>query len=321
MKRAAAALLLLAAAAAQAASTGSTGNAGSNHGSLGSPGLCEQSGRLTAAQQDGRLRLAAVLRQELEDSGAPAVLIARSGVDLSRFSQRYSHAGISLRNSPNTPWSVRQLYYACDEGRPRIFDQGLAGFVLAADEAPTAHVWVLLLPAAQAATLQAAALDKVLSLQLLADTYSANAYPFSTRYQNCNQWVAELLAAAWGGLGRDIQRAQAQAWLLAQGYAPHRFELESPLWIWLAHWVPLLHDDDHPEQDLDLSLFRVSMPASIKDFVQQQVPGVQRLELCQDERHIVLRRGWRPLGAGCEADAGDRRIPLVPSAASALRSP
>jgi hypothetical protein len=109
---AAAALLALALPAAQA----------------GSPRLCERGVELSATQKDHRLRLVAQTRQLLQQAGTGVALIARSGVDLARFAQRYSHAGISLRDSPNTPWSVRQLYYACDEGRPRLYDQGLAGF-------------------------------------------------------------------------------------------------------------------------------------------------------------------------------------------------
>ena len=47
------------------------------------------------------------------------------------------------------------------------------------------------------------------------------------------------------------------------------------------------------------------MPASLEAFVQRQVPGAQRLELCHDARHMVLRRGWTPLGPGCEPGAND----------------
>jgi hypothetical protein len=102
-----------------------------------SQGLCASPTPLDAVHKDRRLRLVARLRQLLEaDSGRSAALVARSGLDLARFGQRYSHAGVSLRDSPNTPWSVRQLYYACDEDRPRLFDQGLAGFLLAADAQP-----------------------------------------------------------------------------------------------------------------------------------------------------------------------------------------
>lgn len=299
------ALLSALAVAAAPAHAGSTA-------AFGSPALCTSTSQLTPAQQDRRLRLVALLRQELEASGASVVLIARSGVDLTRFAQRYSHAGLSLRHSPNTPWSVRQLYYACDEGRPRLFDQGLAGFLLAADDSPGAHVSVLLLPQPQAQALEAAALDQRVALRLLAASYSANAHAFSTRYQNCNQWVAELMAAAWGrpGPGRHWEaegpsREQAQTWLQSQGYQPHRFELGSRLWSWLARLVPLLHHDDHPDEDLHARVYRVSMPASLEAFVHRQLPGARRLELCHDDRHIVVRRGWQPLGPGCEPGDGD----------------
>lgn len=273
-----------------------------------SPAFCDRGTDLGAAQHDRRLRLVAQLRQELQASGAEVALVSRSGVDLSRFDQRYSHAGIALKHSPNTPWSVRQLYYACDEGRPRLFDQGLAGFLLAADDAPSGHVSVVFLPPQAAAALATAALDRRRSLQILAADYSANAHAFSTRYQNCNQWVAELMAAAWGGLGEGASRAQAQAWLQARGFEPHRFEAGSWWLAWVARLVPLLHHDDHPQADLDDHVYRVSMPASLETFVQRLMPEARRIELCHDQRHIVVRQGWQPLGPGCEAGPGDRRL-------------
>ncbi|MCC7150613.1 MAG: DUF2145 domain-containing protein [Rubrivivax sp.] len=274
-------------------------------------GLCEASHPLSATLQDQRLQFVARLRQELQESGRSAALIARSGLDLARFGLRDSHAGISLRDSPNTPWSVRQLYYACDEGQPRLFDQGLAGFLLAADEQAQAHVTLLLLPPAPTAALRAVALDRRQALHLLGAHYSANAYAFSTIYQNCNQWVAELLAVALAG--PDLQpgagdalrtRAQAQAWLQAHGYEPHAFT-GSP-WVYLLSvFVPLLHHVDHPEGDQAAAVYRVSMPASIEAFVQRQIPGTERIELCHDDTRIVVRRGWRPLGPDCTAGPGD----------------
>jgi len=270
----------------------------------GMPRLCEQGVELSARQKDHRLQLVAQVRQELQRSGQAVALVARSGVDLGRFDLRYSHAGIALRDSPNTPWSVRQLYYACDEQRPRLFDQGLAGFLLAADDLPTAHVTLLLPPPEAAPALAAAALDGALALGLLAADYSANAFAFSTRYQNCNQWVAELLAAAWGGLGPQPTRGQAQAWLQMEGYEPHRFAA-APLLYQLARLVPLLHHDDHPGNDQAAAVFRVSMPDSLQAFVAQQWPQTQRIELCHDERHLVVRRGWQPLGPLCEPAPGD----------------
>lgn len=272
-------------------------------------GLCEQAQATDLAQQDARLRLAALLRQQLEASGAEVVLVARSGVDLGRFGLRYSHAGLALRASPNTAWSVRQLYYACQEGRPRLFDQGLAGFVLAADAQPVVHVSLLLMPAADAAAVAAAALHKPTALALLAPRYSANAHAFNTLYQNCNQWVAELLAAAWGDLGPEPDRAAAQQWLQVQGYVPHRFQVH-PLLALLARAVPLLHHDDHPADAATAGVFDVSLPDTLRAFVQQRLPASRHIELCQTPHHIVLRRDGPPLGDACEPAAGDETLPL-----------
>jgi hypothetical protein len=274
--------------------------------------LCEREQALSTAQQDRRLRLAAQVRHELTAAGATVALIARSGVDLSRFGLRYSHSGLTLRDNPNTPWSVRQLYYDCQQARPRLFDQGLAGFVLAADDVPaTAHVTLLLPPPEAAQALRTTALDPGVPLRLLAARYSANAYAFSLRYQNCNQWLAELLAVALGGLGPDASRADAQRWLQQAAYEPQAVRLPSPLWVPLAWLLPLLHVDDHPPADLEAPLMRISMPDSVLAFAQARLPAARRIELCHDARHIVVRRDGSPLGPGCDADRdGDEVTPL-----------
>ncbi|WP_395702680.1 DUF2145 domain-containing protein, partial [Aquabacterium sp.] len=264
---------------------------------------CDRPQPATAAQQDRLLRLAARVKAELEAAGQPAALLSRSGLDLSRFGQRYSHAGVSLRQSPNTPWSVRQLYYACDEGRPRLYDQGLAGFLSGGDDPELGFVSIVLLPPEAAAPLERSALDGAQALALLGGRYSANAYPFSTRYQNCNQWVMELLAAAWHDAAAPaaqppiLPREAAQQWLRTQGFTPTRFTLANRLWLWAAAFVPWVHDDDHPpEADWTLQ-FDVSMPPAIEAFVHAHVPGAQRLEFCHRGAQGVLRRGWAPLSA------------------------
>lgn len=267
---------------------------------------------LDAVQHDRLFRFAALVRETLDQSGQRLALIARAGTDLRRFGQRYSHAGIALHASPNTPWSVRQLYYDCDAGQPRLFDQGLPGFLLGGADPALGHIVLLLLPAPEAGALEAAALDARQALRVLGSSYSANAHAFSTRYQNCNQWVAELLAQAWGGLPADVPdaRAQAQQWLRQQGYQPTRMQMANPLVTLAAALMPWLHTDDHPASAVQAQQFDVSMPASIEAFVRRQVPGAQRIELCHDTRRMVLRQGWAPIGDGCQPAAGDRVIPL-----------
>ena len=283
---------------------------------------CDPPDTLTAAQKDKVFSFGAVIKAELEKSGQRLALISRAGLDLGRFGVRYSHAGFSLKHSPDTPWAVRQLYYACDEKQPHIFDQGMLGFLLGMNEPGLGYISVVLLPEADAAALERAALDKQQALQLLGATYSANAYPFSLQYQNCNQWVVEVLAAARGRLlegrpnggeaapGAAPLRARAQSWLKDQGYIPSVMDVGWRPLMWATAFVPWLHNDDHPAADQALAIYRVSMPAAIENFVRTQVPGAQRLEFCHTERHVVVRRGWAPIAEGCIPAADDTVIAL-----------
>lgn len=297
-KFAAAALLLGASAAAQA----------------GLPAFCQQSIDISAAEQDRVLRFAGAVKNELERSGARVALIARAGLDLSRFGQLYSHAGIALRDNPGGPWAVRQLYYACDESRPRLFDQGVAGFALGADAPTRGHISLVFPPGEDAALLESAALDKRLSLALLGGEYSANAYAYGTRYQNCNGWVAELLASAWGaradGGAGTHPREDAQGWLRAQGYTAGPVRIPSHWLMFAGQFVPLVHMNDHPVEDLHALAMHTSVPASIEAFVSRRAPEARRVELCHTQDRIVVRRGWEPLGAACEPAPGDDVIPL-----------
>ena len=267
---------------------------------------------LSARQHDRLLRFAAVVRAELEASNGASAIVTRSGLDLERFGQRYSHSGVSLRASDNGRWSVRQLYFACDERVPRLYDQGVAGFVACTEDTSVGYVSIVLLPPDAAQTLAQRALDNASSLGLLGAAYSANAYAFSERYQNCNQWVAELLALAWGDLDAaepDTRRA-AQRWLRDAGYAPTPFDASSLLLTIVRPFVPWVHVDDHPAANRTARHYLVSMPASIEAFVRMQLPAAQRIELCHADDRIVVHRGWDPVAEGCIAGDSDRVIVL-----------
>lgn len=274
--------------------------------------FCATSAPLNAREQDRVLQFASLVQQELARAPDNEVaLIGRSGLDLERFELRYSHGGILLKSGTDVPWSVRQLYYDCDQGKPRLFDQGLAGYLLSAEAPERAFVSVVFLPAEAGQSLRDTALDKDLVLQLLAGEYSANAYPWSTRYQNCNQWTVEVLASAWGDLqnGPDL-RAHAQDWLRAQEYAPQKIHVGSYFVKWVASMTPLIHLDDRPPELRQGLEFPVSLPEGIEDFARAQVPQARRIEFCHDQGKMVIRYGWQPLGATCEAGPQDRVLSL-----------
>lgn len=287
----------------------------------------------SAARQGQLLVLAAQVKQALAEAGEPVALLSRSGLDLSRFGQVYSHAGLALRDSANSPWSVRQLYFACAEGQSRVFDEGLAGFVRGAGAAERPRIALVLLPPAAGAALAAAALDNRRALALLHPRYSANAHAYSTLYQNCNQWVAELMATAWAAPAAAASapalantaaatppmsapaaprprsapvasRAAAQAWLRAQGYQPVLFQAGP--WRGLSLFSPYLHEDDHPPEAAARGEQAVSMPASLEAWVQRQWPGARRLEWCLSGHRVVARSGWQPLDDACQPGPGDQ---------------
>lgn len=272
--------------------------------------FCDRPSPLSAQQQDRLLQVAVLVRRELEAAGADVALVSRSGLNLQRFGIRYSHAGFSLKDN-ETPWSVRQLYYACDERRPRLYDQGLAGFLFGTDDPEVGYVSIVWMPQVQAAQVERAAQDKARALRLIAPRYSANAYPFSLRYQNCNQWVAELLATAWGALadGEDL-RARSQEWLAAHGYAPPPVDVRSHAYMFAGTFVPWIHYDDHPADDRFALRFRTSLPQALEAFVRERAPGARRIELCHDARQVVIHEGWDPVPDGCLPRAGDRVIAL-----------
>jgi hypothetical protein len=272
---------------------------------------CGHPAQTGTVQADRLLQMGSLVEKLIEGSGAQAAIISRSGLDLRRFDIRYSHAGIALKGEDG--WLVRQLYFDCQEERPRIFDQGVPGFVLSQDDEKSIYVSLLWLPRTEEVLLEQSAEDKRLSLSLLASEYSANAYPFSTRYQNCNQWVIEMIAQAWGGLAMQTevpaQRREAQAWLAANGYPASEIRI-NPLFMFASRFVPFLHREDHPEAELADNLYRVSMPAAIEGFVKARAPATTRTELCLSGKTVVIREGWKGFGEGCFAEEGDRTVAL-----------
>jgi hypothetical protein len=277
--------------------------------------FCDHASLLSAQQKDLLFRFSAIVKDELDASGQRVALVARSGMNLDRLGLRYSHSGVSLQASDNNPWSVRQLYYACDEGQPKLFDQGMSGFLLGTDSPDIGYVSLVFLPAERAAPLETAALDKARALQVLNPVYSANAYAYDTRYQNCNQWVMELLASAWGATsvdpapGTPSGRVSAQRWLQQRGYEPTVIDVGGPL-MWVGLFSPYVHYTDHPRADVEAGLNRVSMPEAMDRFVRRTVPGARRVEICHSGRRVVVHEGWDAVAEGCVAAPQDRVVML-----------
>jgi hypothetical protein len=280
----------------------------------GSQRFCDKPIATTAAQQDKLLRFSEVIKHELDQSGASIAIISRSGLDLDRFGVRYSHAGFSLKNSTNSPWSIRQLYFACDEGRSKIFDQGMAGFVQGTDDLDVGYISVVILPNEGSDRIAQLALSNQQSLHLLNPNYSAIAYGLGLQYQNCNQWVIEMIASALCCNADDalalVGRSQALDWLRQQSYQPEVINVGSRFLMWIAPFVPLIALDDHPAEDVSLRRLHISMPTAIERFLLAKLAQSQRIQFCHNQHQIVIRRSGPELAQGCVADASDQVIAI-----------
>lgn len=274
------------------------------------PLLCSRPIELSAVQHDRLLQLSDHIRADLDRRGVPAALVARSGTNLRRFGLRYSHAALALREHPQGRWAVRQLYLACDEGLPRVFDQGLAAFLMGTDDPDQGFVAVLPIEGEAGARLARRALDRDIALAVLAPRYQANAQPFDLQAQNCNQWLAELLAQAWAPAPLP-DRAAAQAWLREQGYEPAPLRLRNPLWFAAMGLVPWVSLAGHEPADGRAGLHRTTLPLHLEAWLRQRLPGLERVEWCHRQGQALRAQGWADeLPGDCHAGRGPTVLAL-----------
>jgi hypothetical protein len=192
------------------------------------------------------LGLAERLQQSLDASGAQVVIVARAGQDLRKYGLDWSHLAFAYRDEPPVPppsasravvlgqisdatvdglpvrqpqrgtWRIVHKLNQCGTAEAAVFRQGLAEFFL---DTPFRYEAAFVVPApeVQAALLQVLTDDRRLA-QWHTPAYSVVAYPWSTRYQQSNQWALETLAGSLDPAASTRQRAQA--WLQLHDYQP-----------------------------------------------------------------------------------------------------
>ncbi|MBL8311376.1 MAG: DUF2145 domain-containing protein [Burkholderiales bacterium] len=189
------------------------------------------------------MKLAALTQDLLNLSGARVVLLARAGQDLRRYRLRYSHAGWAYRNEAGA-WRIVHKLNDCGAADAALYRQGLGEFFLD-DPFRFEAAWVVPTADAQARLIALLGDDaKVKALHVR--PYSVVSYAWGTRYQQSNQWAAELLATAMDG---DIRsREQAQAWLRYKGYTPTVLQIDAITRLGGRLSAANVAFDDHPNE-------------------------------------------------------------------------
>ena len=220
------------------------------------------------------LGLAERVQQSLDASGAQVVVIARAGQDLTKYGLQWSHLAFAYRDDAPSPttmttpsalpivplmgqisgqpttappprrgtWRVVHKLNQCGTADAAVFRQGLAEFFL---DTPFRYeaAYVVPDPEVQAALMRTVADDQRL-VQWHTPAYSVVAYPWSTRYQQSNQWALETLAGSLDPAATTRERAQA--WLQLHDYRPTVLHLDALTRLGARMTRANVAFDDHP---------------------------------------------------------------------------
>lgn len=214
---------------------------------LAVPAQAGRSCEVKPPQQDAMMQglaLAAKTQEALDASGARVVIIARAGQDLRKYGLRYSHMGIAYKREADSPWRVLHELNHCKEETSALYRQGLGDFFL---DDPWRYETAWVVPSAEIQErLLALLADDQRAVSLHERHYNVVAYPWSTKYQQSNQWTIETLAAAMepGVASRD----QAQAWLRFKGYEPTTLRLGPLTRLGARITSANVAFDDHPNE-------------------------------------------------------------------------
>jgi hypothetical protein len=199
---------------------------------------------LDLAEVRGSMRLAERSVAALDASGASVALVARAGQDLSKYGVAYSHMGIAVRDHPGGRWTVVHELNDCGTADSDLYEDGVGNFFLTDLYRYRAQL-VIPGPALQARL--AALMATTTPHRLHEPRYNMLSYVYGTRYQNSNQWVLELLAAADAPPGAPAAtRAAAQGLLKARGYRPPTVQVSAAQRLGARLMRANVAFDDHP---------------------------------------------------------------------------
>lgn len=220
------------------------------------------------------LKLAKRVRQKMEAlEGNRVVLLARVGQDLSKYDMRFSHLAFLVKNHPEGNWTVVHELNECGTDKSSLYVQGLGDFFL--DGMFAYEAAVMSLPEEVQARLEVFLASSRMK-RFHQPKYNLLAYPFSTRYQNSNQWLLETLAANIAPEGDVTSRVEAQSWLKDAGYQPTRLNISTMTRLGGRMFKASVAFDDHPDDLRWANKIDVVSVDSVFAFLRKRYPADTR---------------------------------------------
>lgn len=195
-------------------------------------------------------------------------LIARVGSDLSQYGLRYSHVGFVVKNYNKKPgkWTVVHLLNQCGTDASSIYTQGLMNYFM---DNLYSFDYQIIIPDKSTQAKIYEVLDASQLKDLHGKHYSMLAYPFSSRYQNSNQWVLEVLAKSISP--KPIHsRTEAQTYLRKTGYKPSVIKLDDFSKLKASMFTKHIRFDDHPRQEMQFNQYSTVTVISVTNYLQKR---------------------------------------------------
>ena len=182
---------------------------------------------------------------ELDKLKPQVALIARVGQDLSEYRLKFSHAAFVWRDpAQGGQWRVNHLLNQCGTAKSDLWNEGLGNFFM--DDPFSYDAMIIVPPPVMQEKLFAWLSDPAKMQQMRGERYNMLAYPFSSEYQNSNQWVLEGLAVAMSNDLEIKNRQQAQQWLKLMNYQPTELKINTVKRLGGRVFRANIAFDDHP---------------------------------------------------------------------------
>lgn len=183
---------------------------------------CEPSSPQTVEQLTHVSNIANKIVTSLKEKNVKVGLIARVGQDLSKYNLKYSHMAFVYKDEQG--YSVIHELNTCGTAESALFSQGLGNFFL---DNPFTYETMTFVPSPDIQDKLYEVLIHEKFKNFHEKKYNMLAHPFSTKYQNSNQFILENLAFVMSKEFVINDRKSAQAWLKLSGYEPSTINLDT----------------------------------------------------------------------------------------------
>ena len=212
-------------------------------------------------------------------------IIARAGFDMSDrqfrqpIKQKYSHAGFIWKDGRDNQWYVKHMLNICNGPSSKISIESLEEFF---DDDPYFYDFRIIVPSEELQVKMANVLESKHSTTSLHNPrYSKISNPLSTDYQNSNEWVISVIAAAQSGL---TTLGSVQKFYRENEYLPSRVFISGIE----QFGIPFMYDnitlEDHPQSKGHEELWiQFSSAASIFHYIEKTDTPLGQREICHEQ--------------------------------------